>query len=690
MIPGSYFYLNRDLSWLSFNGRVLQEAADPAVPLYNRFLFLSIFSSNLDEFYRVRVPAITAFSGWESKKISLSSEYPNDLIEEVLMRVNAQQEEYGRILREELIPALGAAGIHLYYGDQAAITLREKLTSYFLSEVLSFLQPLYLSPASRGTIFLENNALYFVVSLENAQPSQQGSYALVNIPSGQLPRFYACSGENGEWQILFLDDIIRGCLPLLFRGAVIKDAWSVKLTRDAELNLEDEFEGDLALKIERQLEKRDWGPATRLLTAPGMPEELKDFLASLLEIPRRALICGGPYHNLKDFASLPLPDKTRLSDKVWPSVEYPYFGSGQAIFTYIREREHLLHFPYHSYGSVLRFFNEAATDPLVKEICITLYRVAPESRIVNALISAARNGKTVTVFVELKARFDEANNLKWSKKMKAAGIRIISSLPYLKVHAKVALVKREEEGQTIYYSSLGTGNFNENTARFYTDHMLLSDDPEKGKELDRLFRFLVSGKQPAGAEEIPFRKLLVSQFNLVSVFENLIQYEIEEARAGREALIFIKLNNLQERRMIDRLYEAAAAGVKIKLLVRGICCLAPGLEGQSENITVVRIVDRYLEHARIFFFHHGGEKKIFMGSADWMKRNLCSRIEVCFPLEDPALKEQAEQVLQLQWADRRKARLFTSGYENLAFPPEESGMAAQEAIYHWVCRMTEK
>jgi polyphosphate kinase len=396
------------------------------------------------------------------------------------------------------------------------------------------------------------------------------------------------------------------------------------------------------------------------------------------------MVEGGRYHNLKDFGSLPNPSKGKLTHTNWPSIAHPGFDVHRSIFQSIAGQEKLLHLPYHSYNYILRFFNEAAIDPDVKEIYVTLYRVAADSHIVNALISAARNGKKVTVFVELKARFDEANNLKWSKKMKAAGIKIINSIPGLKVHAKVALVRRIENKELKNYSFMATGNFNEATGRFYTDHVLFTSHKEMGIELEWLFDYLQSRKQPAEYMKIPFEHLLVSQFNMIRRFEKLIDREIKNAKKGRPAGIIIKLNNLQERNMIEKLYEASRAGVKVQLLTRSICSLAPGIKGQSENITVTRIVDRYLEHARVFVFHNNGEPLYFMGSADWMNRNLHSRIEVIFPVYDKKFGEEINHILQLQLNDNTKAVLVTVALDNPRVVNDKEPVSAQQAIYEYV------
>jgi polyphosphate kinase len=690
-----FTFLNRDLSWLSFNQRVLMEAADETVPLYSRISFLSIFSSNLDEFFRVRMPSIYAFTSIKAKKIpqqaGLRDEYPKDLVLQVQTMVQTHLEEFGRILTKQILPALKQNHIHLYYGDSILAEHQETIREYFLSRVLSFLQPVILRNENRADVFLENNALYFIAEIEAADKPAVYSYAVLNIPSEHLPRFLELPQIGEEHYILFLDDVIRENLQEVFPGFIIHAAWSIKLTRDAEMNLEDEFAGDIAEKIEKQLEKREGGHSTRFLFESSMPDAVKDFVKNYLALRDEEMVEGGRYHNLKDLGNMPNPSKRKLTYVQWPGSSHPGFNNQRSIFQSIAENEKLLHLPYHSYNYILRFFNEAAIDPHVKEIYVTLYRVAANSHIVNALISAAKNGKKVTVFVELKARFDEANNLRWSKKMKEAGIKIINSIPGLKVHAKVALVKRVESlpdrqagKHWQNYSFMATGNFNEATGRFYTDHVLFTTNKEFSIELGWLFEYLQSRKQPADYMKIPFKQLLVSQFNMVKRFNQLINREIENAKQGKPAGIIIKLNNLQEREMVTRLYDASRAGVKVQLIVRSICCVAPGVKGQSENITVHRIVDRYLEHARVFVFHNNGQPEYYMGSADWMSRNLHSRIEVCFPVYDAKLAGEINHILQLQLNDTCKAVLLNSELENLRPVNLQSGTAAQETIYNYV------
>jgi polyphosphate kinase len=686
MADKHFTFLNRDLSWLSFNHRVLLEAADETVPLYSRIQFLSIFSSNLDEFFRVRMPSIYAFTSISTKKSSLRDEYPEDLVNTVKKMVQGQLEDFGRILKQQILPGLKQNRIHLYYGDDIKPEHGESIREYFLSKVLSFLQPVMLKTENQSKVFLENNYLYFIVHLESLHEPGVPVVGLLNIPSDQLARFTELQKINDHHYILFIDDVIRENLAEVFPGYKILDAYSVKLTRDADLNLEDEFTGDIAEKIEKQLSKRDIGSATRFLFDGRMPAEMREYVKKYFALPDDEMVEGGRYHNLKDLGSLPNPSGNKLVYDNWPAVPHTGFTNHHSIFNILKEGERLLHLPYHSYNYILRFFNEAAIDPDVKEIYITLYRVAANSHIANALISAARNGKKVTVFVELKARFDEANNLRWSKKMKAAGVKIVNSIPGLKVHAKIALVKRFEEGRMKCYSLLATGNFNESTAKFYTDHVFFTNKKEFSDELQQLFFYLQSRLQPEEFGKIKFNHLLVSQFNMVKRFKKMIDREMENAKAGLPSHIIIKVNNLQEREMIEKLYDASNAGVKIQLIVRSICCVAPGVAGQSEHISIHRIVDRYLEHARIFMFYNNGQPEFYMGSADWMNRNLHSRIEVIFPVYDEKFKTEISKILQLQLGDTAKAVMFRSNLSNekIATPQGQTTYASQEAVYHFV------
>ncbi|MEP6594640.1 MAG: polyphosphate kinase 1, partial [Ginsengibacter sp.] len=586
---------DRDLSWLGFNLRVLQEAADKKVPLYERLKFLSIFSSNLDEFFRVRYPSIVALSSLDKKtRKQLSSGNIEDTRNIIQDEINRQLDLFGSILSEQIIPELRENNIIFYYNSNICKEHVPEIREIFLSQVLSFIQPIYLDGKSANTFMPENNQLYFVVTLTG---DEQGilKQAIINIPSGKLKRFFVLTPKADFEYVIFIDDIIRENLLLLFPGLHITGVYSIKFNRDAELHLVDEFSGNLLNKIDKQLKKRDFGATSRFLYEAGMPENLLLFLASAFQANYDDMFAGGRYHNLRDLALFPDFNNNLYYKKLKPLSSANVMNSGD-IFNILNTQDILLHIPYQSYNPVLSFFNQAAVDTEVTEIFITLYRVAAESHIVNALISAAKNGKKVTVFIELKARFDEANNIRWSKVMKHAGVKIIYSIPNIKVHSKIALVIKCKGAQTHSYSILSTGNFNELTAQYYTDHVLMTTDSSIVLELRQLFKFLQKKDKFVGNTKLKFDTLLVSQFNLSERLKNFIESEIKKAKKGQEAMIRIKVNNLEEADFINLLYKASQAGVKINLIIRSMCCLIPGLKGLSENITVKRLVDRYLEH----------------------------------------------------------------------------------------------
>jgi len=634
-------FFDRDLSWLSFNERVLLEAGKPEVPLLERLRFLSIYSSNLDEFYRVRMPALKALS-----KIGHDED---DSLDDANKIIQGQQEMFGKLLTTEILPQLKTSGIHMFYNEPFPEEVRTLANQYFFDRVAGYLQLIHIKRKTTG-FFPMNNKIYLLVML--AGKNAKEDWMILNIPSDELSRFYSIRRDGVE-HILFLDDIIKDNLDKFFTDCTIQGAYTFKITRNAELDIEDEYEGDLALKIEKQISKRDFGLATRVLHEPTMPREVLEDLLACLNVADATVMKGGTYHNLKDLANLPV-SRPELCYPAWPAKRFAIDARAQLRDT-IAAGDIIVHPPYHAYDTVVRFFNEAALDKDVTGIYITLYRVASESRIGMALINAARNGKKVTVFIELKARFDEENNIRWAKKMKAAGIRIIYSIPGLKVHAKIALIKTKRKGIPASYGLFSTGNFNESTGRFYTDHVLLTAHAGMMQEVERLFLFLKERRRPLLAGEIRFEHLLVAQFNLQNAFIRLIDREIEQARSGQPARIVIKLNNLEEKVLISKLYEASRAGVQVNLIVRSICCLIPGVPGMSENIRVIRIVDRFLEHGRIFLFHNGGNTQVYLGSADWMNRNIYRRIEVCFPVYDEKIRREVIRMIDIQLHDNVQA-----------------------------------
>jgi polyphosphate kinase len=667
-----YTFFDRDLSWLSFNQRILQEAARTDIPLMERVNFLAIFSSNLDEFYRVRMPVLYALDKLGKLKDTAAGNSPLTLARD---KIQENQEKYGQVFTQSIIPALRQNNIHLLYKEPLPAAIADAVGDYFFSQVMAFLQPVELSEKKR--FFPQNNQLYFLISLEYANGSAKTM--VLDIPSTDLPRFFRVD-VNDMAYVIFLDDIIRYNLDKLFKNKKITGCYSFKITRDAELDLKDEYPGDLSEQIEKQLLKRDQGIATRFLHQPGIPLRILHLVSESWGIPSSSHVAGGTYHNLKDLFSFPV-NIPALRYPKWPAIIYTPVDEQECIFDRIEKKDQLVNTPYQSYGTILRFFNEAALDESVEEIYVTLYRVASDSRIVNALMNAASTGKKVTVLVELKARFDEANNLKWAKRMKAAGVNIVYSVTALKVHAKVALVKRNINGRIKYYGLLATGNFNESTAAFYTDHILMTANGAILREIELLFIFLAKREKPSSPDLIPFKHLLVAQFNLQSRFLEMIDREISNAAKGLPAAIIIKLNNLEERVLISKLYDASRAGVKVQLIVRSICCLIPGVKGMSENITVKRIVDRYLEHCRAFIFHNNGQPELYMGSADWMNRNIYRRIEVCFPVYDEQIKAEIIAIINLQLQDNVQGVMLDQKIENVPVTDDGPSVQSQKAIY---------
>jgi polyphosphate kinase len=662
------YFINRDKSWLSFNERVLEEAASEKVPLLERIKFLSIFSSNLDEFYRVRMPAILALQKIEKKKDGLFSE-----LSEIIQR---QQRLFGHILDEKIITFLKELNVYFINRERVPEILFPDIRAIFFNEVAGLISPVSLSAGT--SFFPENNQLYILVVL--GQKDGGEVLWVVNIPTKVLPRFYSIQKEGLQY-IVFLDDIICQNLPLLFPDNMVKATCNFKVTRDAEMNLTDDFEVDIALKIEKKLQKRDNGLATRFLYQPSISKENLDQVMQFFHLPKNSSVSGGDHHSYKDLFHFPLKGE----EYKYPSLEaLPIHLSHKTLMDEISSRDIMVHTPYHSYHTVLRFFNEAALDRNTETIYTTFYRIAADSRIAHALINAAHNGKKVFVVVELKARFDEANNLRWSKRMKEAGVKIIYSNQHIKVHAKIALIIRSNEGKQQFAGLLATGNLNENTAKIYTDHILMTTNQVMLRELYQLFEFLLRKQKPDETDTLSFKQLLVAQFNLHKEFLSLIEREITNKKKGLKAGITIKLNNLEEEKLIKKLYKASKAGVKIDMLVRSICCLRPGVIGLSENITVKRIVDRFLEHGRIFLFENAGDTEVYIGSSDWMIRNMYRRIEVCFPILDPIIRQQLIEMVQFQLNDNVQAVNIGADGENIRLKSVGKPIRSQEMIYHYL------
>jgi polyphosphate kinase len=677
-------FFDRELSWLSFNHRVLQEATDASVPLYERLKFLAIYSSNLDEFFRLRVASLRNLLNLKEKSRETLPFQPRILLKKIRETVHTQQEEFGRIYREEIITGLNKENIFLAIEQKVNEDQREFIKNYFFDQVVPFVQPTLLEKNKIST-FLHNKSIYIAARLKSKKKSkpagraklQRFRYAIVEIPADKLGRFVTLSSGNGNHFVMFLDDIIRIHLPILFPGYQVESCYSVKLTRDAELYIDDEFSGDLVSKIKKGLSKRKTGVPSRFLYDQDMPADFLKFLQDTLQLKRDDLIPGGRYHNFNDFFSFPKFNKPHLEYEAMPPQHCKDLDGVVSIFDVISGKDILLSFPYQSYGYVLKFLESAADDVNVKSIKITLYRIADDSLIIRSLVKAAENGKDVTAFVEIKARFDEETNFTSADTLEKAGVKVHFSFPGLKVHSKLCLIERSEKGKSRFYSYLATGNFNEKTARIYADYGLFTANQDFGKEIKKVFNFL-----ERKSEKEKFKHLLVAPFNLRKTLFELIEAEIQNSKEGKPAEIFLKLNSLEDKKIIRRLYEASQAGVRIKLIIRGICCLLPGVKDLSENIEAISIVDRFLEHSRIYIFHNNGDKKYFLASADWMKRNLSRRVEVAFPIYDKEIQMQLQKAIELQWNDNQKARIIDRNQSNeYRLTAQDNKIRSQYEIY---------
>lgn len=659
----TYKFFNRDLSWLSFNNRVLDEARNKNLPLYERIKFLAIYSSNLDEFYRIRVASYQRFTELPVEDKLQLRENPDLTLKKIKQQVNKQQLEFGKIFTKEIIPELLENNIVLMQGEKLSEEHYEYTKEFFLDNLLPHMQPMLLLKKQIQP-FLKNNAIYLAVKLykkrgkkDNPDKPRRAKYAIVRIPNNRFNRFVELPSVNDKHQIMFLDDIVKLHIKVVFPGFKIDSTYSFKMSRDADFLIEDEYSGNIMHMIERNLKKRETGDPSRFLYDENIPRDFLNLLKLAFNLTNTELVKGARYHNFQDFFMFPNPAGPELEDSPFHALKVKELGQSKSMFKAIRKRDILLHYPYQSYEYVIRFLNEAAIDPKVEEIKATQYRVAKNSAVVNALINAALNGKKVTVLVELKARFDEEANMNSARAMTKAGVKIIYSLPGLKVHAKIALVIRKEDKED--YAYLSTGNFNEKTARIYADHGLFTSNEATISELKLLFNYLEDQKT-----ECEFNKLLIGQFNMRDKFLNKIDREIKHVENGKKGHLILKMNGLQERQMIKKLYEASTKGVKIDLIIRGICCLIPN-KPYSKNIRIIRIVDQFLEHARVFYFHNNGENEVYLSSADWMSRNLHRRIECAFPIEPPKLKQELIDILNIQLKDNTNGRIINEKLENI-------------------------
>lgn len=677
-------YVHRDISWLTFNYRVLQEAKDPSVPLLERLKFLAIYSNNLDEYFRVRVASNRSLLRLKKKDLKNMGMTVETVLDEIHKTVNKQQEEFSKIFSKNILAELSSHGIDILKRNELNEEQQEFIENYFRDNMLPYVQPVLLVK-NKILPFLNDAALYLAINMEDRE-EHKTRYAILQIPSAPLGRFVELPTNNGKQELIMLDDIVRHSIAFLFPGYDIRDTHSIKLTRDAELYIDDEYSGDLIAKIKKSITKRNVGPATRFVYDRTMPKKMLEFLMGVFSLKQGDLLPEGRYHNNFDFFNFPDFDLKKLKEKPIKALTKISMENGASIFENIAREDHLLLYPYHDYEHTIRFFEEAAQDPDVTHIKITQYRVARKSRIMNALINASKAGKQVTAFVEVKARFDEEANLEWAEKLEKAGVKVLYSFPGLKVHCKLAMVNRIENTEHKTYCYMSTGNFHEGTVKVYTDYGFFTADSHLTNEVIRIFNFLETVKAPLQ----PFKHLMVGQFNLRSKLNHLIDKEIQNAKAGKKAKIILKINSIEDRDVIEKLYKASNAGVKIQIICRGLCCLVPGIKGYSENISVISIVDRFLEHTRVYYFHNQGEEQIYLSSADIMTRNLSYRIEAAFPIYDKTLKKEVRDYLRIQLLDNTKARII-DGKKNDEYKVDKSDLKirSQMEMYYYFKRREE-
>jgi len=674
----------RDLSWLAFNARVLQEAADPSVSLFDRLRFLGIFSNNLDEFFRVRVASLNRMSRLgKAAKVHLEAD-PDKILRKIQETVIEQQAEFDRIYAD-LIREMEAEGIVIKNERNLTEAQQAAVTKYFDEQVRTQVVPLMIESIPQMPL-LSDKAIYLACVLgSTASPALQ-RYALIGIPTKVLDRFFILPSEEGTRAIILLEDVIRYNLPNLFAPFGYDRFLSaiIKVTRDAELDL-DELGGDLAAEMEKGLKKRRRGRATRFVYDRAIDPALLDYLTKRLDLSRRdPIIPGGRIHNFKDFMNFPAEVFEKRKPRPRPFV-HPLLVQPCRIMEVLDRRDVMLHLPYHSYDSVIDMLREAAIDPFVQSIKITAYRLAKDSKIVNALINAARNGKQVTVVMELRARFDEEANLEWKARLEEEGAQVVLGPPAMKVHAKLCVIRKREFNRTKLYGFVSTGNFNESTARFYTDHLLLTSNRDILADANKIFAFLESPARDVAALA-ECRTLAVSPVTMRPFFMEQIGREIRAARKGKKARVTLKMNSLVDGDFIFKLYEAARAGVRVDMVVRGACCARTESDSFEGRMHAISIIDEYLEHARVFVFHNGGEPRVFISSADWMVRNLDHRVEAAVPIFDAGIRQELGDILNIQLAENVKGRVLDNKQSNryVERAPGAEEVRSQVAIYEYL------
>jgi polyphosphate kinase len=648
--------INREISWLYFNDRVLQEAADPTVPLIDRIKFLAIFSSNLDEFYRVRVATLSRLSNLNEKAKEILGYNPKKILNQIKNIVVRQERKFNNLYENIIVKQLAEEKIFILNDKQLNVQRGEFVKRYFREKLLATLVPIMLSESTQLPE-LRDRAIYFFVKLTKDNKSE---LALIEFPD-TLSRFVVLPETNNLKFIILLDDIIRYSLEdifFIFEHDTI-EAYSIQLTRDAELDLDKEVSEKFIDSLSKSLQKRRKGKPMRLLYDSDMPLDMLKYLVNKMGLHGESLIPGNRYHNFKNFISFPNVGRPGLEYEKNIPLSVDGLSFGKSLMGMVAKKDYLVSTPYQSYDYVIHFLREAAIDPKVKEISIAVYRLAENSRVMHALINAAKNGKNVTCLVELRARFDEQNNISWSRRLEEEGVHVLYGIEDYKVHSKICLIMRLEKGKAEYYACLSTGNYNERTAQMYADHTLLTANKKITTDLINIFKALNKNTLPKG-----LKSLIVSPIDSRPAIYKLIDNEIKNARAGKKAYMILKMNSVADEQLIAKLYQASNAGVKIQMIIRGMCCLIAGVKGYSENIEVISIIDKYLEHSRVHIYCNGGNELIYLTSADFMTRNIDTRVEVGFPIYDEDLRKEIREIINIQLQDNTKAREINSHNTN--------------------------
>lgn len=671
-------YLERDISWMYFNERILQEATRPHVPLLERLSFLGIYSNNLDEFFRVRMASQSRIAECADRAAVRESEHAKKIIKQI-GKLNAHYAKAYAQAVEQVTEELRRENICLVDDTEVTPGQLDFIRSYFRERLSGFIVPVWFS-AIKWLDYENDENIYLAVKVSRPEPKPVADYAFLEVPVGPCGRFVRLPDHEGRSYLMYLDDVVRCCLPLVFEGLGFTsfEAYTFKFTRDAEMEIDNDLRTGILQKISKGVKSRKRGEPLRVLYDARIPKDLLKRVLRKLDLDSLdTVLASGRYQNHKDFMRFPDCGRADLRYPTWTPILKRELDGPASLLDRIRQKDRFIHVPYHNFDSFIRILQEAAVSKEVESIKITLYRLARESKVVRALIGAARNGKKVTVVIELLARFDEASNINWSKRMQEAGIKVIFGVEGLKVHSKIVHIGMKR-GADI--ACISTGNFHEGNARTYTDCMLMTASRRLVKDVDSVFGFIERPYTP-----VRFKELLVSPNEMKNRFVALINNEIKNRKSGKPAYIKIKINHITDPVMVEKLYEASCAGVDIDLLVRGNCSLVPGIPGVSDHIRIAGIIDRYLEHSRIFVFAAGGEERVFIGSADWMPRNLDNRVEVVTPVYDPEVKAEMKRIVDFGLRDTLQARIVDGEGKNLFKQPDEGGQSfrSQEALYEY-------